>query len=178
MAIVVVEGPDGSGKTNLIRNLRKEAKEHYLCLARMNPPTHVSEITRIVHWVEKVFFLTPNLVLDRHPLISEPIYGPLLRGENLLEGHWNTDDIRQHFATVISRVIYCRPPTSVIYRELQKDEQLKGVAEKIEEITHQYDCVMKLLNHWGVRVVKYDWTAEKAREQDNISLDRIFFGAP
>lgn len=168
--IVVVEGPDGAGKSTLIDNLRLSCDRHYLTLRRNGPPKDVGEISSCVRWVEKAAN-SVTLMLDRHPLISEPIYGGILRGSNLLEGTYNLEDIRAHFLEFIDRVVYCRPPTSVIVRKMHDNPQLQGVVENIYLISKQYDYAMEMLKHWGVNVIEYDWTNEGSPP-----IDFLFFG--
>lgn len=169
--IVVVEGPDGSGKSTLIDNLRLTCSRHFVSLRRSGPPKNADELTSIIRWMTRMEVSLVPLICDRYPLISEPIYGNAIRGTNLLDGIYDVDAQKAIFKSV-DRVIYCRPPTSVIYHKIHANPQLKGVVEKIEEITQNYDHVMKLLAHWGVHVTWYDWTAH-----GNILLDAMFFGS-
>lgn len=173
--IVVVEGPDGGGKSTLIDNLRLESKRHYVALRRSGAPDNADEIVTVVNWMNRMSIGMVPLICDRHPLISEPIYGQTLRGSSLLDGVYSVDDIKENFLDHVSRVIYCRPPTGVILKKMQENHQLKGVHEHIEEITRKYDHTMRLITHWGVRVFQYDWSAE--REGDQWNLDELFFGA-
>lgn len=179
MTVIVVEGPDGAGKSTLIDNLRLSGAKHYVSLQRSGPPKRLEEIQSVVRWIEK---FEPDgsgptpLILDRHPFISEAIYGPTLRGHSLLVDYYTLHDIEHHFFRFVDRVIYCRPPTSVIMQKMGNNPQLKGVTENIEEITRQYDHTMKLVRHWGVNVFEYDWSSE--REGDEWDLKHLFFGAP
>src|SRR5580692_3062319 len=174
MSIVVVEGPDGGGKSTLIDNLRLSCDRHYISLRRSGPPKFADEIHEVLGWIGRAKHLSVPLILDRHPLISEDIYGPILRGSSLLTHWYDNEEVIAIFKQTVDRVIYCRPPTNVIYNKLHANPQLKGVAEKIGEITQQYDFTMKLLEHWGVHVIWYDWTAE--HEGDSANLGVMFFG--
>lgn len=171
--IVVVEGPDGGGKSTLIDNLRLSCDRHYVSLRRSGPPKTLEEINHIVRWIEQHdpdgTRPTP-LILDRHPFISESIYGPALRGNSLLTDYYTLHDIEYHFARFINRVIYCRPPTSTILKKMHDNPQLKGVTERIEMITERYDQVTRLIRNWGVNVIEYDWTIEITPP------DTLFFG--
>ena len=159
MTVIVVEGPDGAGKSTLIDNLRLSTDRHYVSMRRSGPPKEANEIGCIIRWIQRYSGPTP-LILDRHPFISEPIYGPILRGSSLLEGEYTVTDIEDHFRAHVNRVIYCRPPTSVIARKMHDNQQLKGVVERIDQITQRYDATMKLVRHWGINVVEYDWTVQ------------------
>lgn len=167
--IVVVEGPDGAGKSTLIDNIRLASDKHYVSLRRSGPPKRIEEITYIIRWIEKHSGPTP-LILDRHPFISEAIYGSLLRGKSLLEGYYTMYDIEEHFKVHIDHILFCRPPTETIMRKMHENPQLTGVHEKIEEIATKYDQTMLLLESWGVRIVRYDW------ERATSSLESLMFG--
>lgn len=171
MTVIVVEGPDGAGKSTLIDNLRLSSDRHYVSMRRSRPPKTLDEIVHIVRWIEKLTGPTP-LILDRHPFISESIYGGVLRGHSLLSNYYSVEDYQQHFKSFVDRVIYCRPPTSVILQKMHANPQLKGVTEKIEEITARYDQIMRLVRHWGVQVSEYDWT-----DKEPTSLPDLFFGS-
>lgn len=177
MTVIVVEGPDGGGKSTLIDNLRLSCSRHYVNLRRSGPPKMLEEIKSVVRWVEKFdpdgLGPTP-LILDRHPFISEAIYGPVLRGNSLLVDYYTMHDLEHHFCRFVDRIIYCRPPTSVIMQKMQDNPQLRGVVENIEEITRQYDHTMKLISHWGVKVFDYDWTVGACTDSRNV--EQLFFG--
>lgn len=172
--IVVVEGPDGAGKSTLIDNLRLACDRHYVTLRRSGPPKDVDEIKCIISWIERFdpSYKTP-LVLDRHPFISEAIYGNVLRGKSLLEDYYTMHDIDMHFRSHIDRVIYCRPPTSVIHDKLNANPQLKGVREHIDRIVRTYDSTMRYIEHAGSPVIEYDWTA---KDEPGKYPEQLFFG--
>lgn len=170
--IVVVEGPDGSGKSTLIDNLRLSCDRHCVTLGRSGRPKDLDEIKCVVSWIEKYSGPTP-LLMDRHPFISEAIYGNVLRGKSLLQDYYTMHDIDMHFRTSIDLVIYCRPPTSVIYHKLNANPQLKGVREHINEIVRMYDSTMRYIEHAGARVVEYDWT----NNEKSVSPEQLIFGA-
>lgn len=180
MSIVVVEGPDGSGKSTLIKNLRGATDRYYVTLHNAGPPRDVLNVQCVTNWIERMSFGRVPLVCDRISLISEPIYGEVLRRENILEDSYTVDDIKNWLLTNIERVIYCRPSTSVIIKGLETEKQLEGVIERIERITQQYDWTMQLLRHWGVRVINYDWTGAKLTQEfagRTCDLNNLFFGA-
>ena len=172
--IVVVEGPDGAGKTTLIRNLRQATDRYYVTLHNSGPPHSILNVQCVTNWIEKMSGGRVPLICDRISLISEPIYGVELRGENILEGTYTVDDVAIFLAKHVDRIIYCRPPTSVIEDHLRREPQLQGVISSIREITARYDNVMKMLRHWGVKVIEYDWTEEF--QEGHPDLDHLFFG--
>lgn len=176
--IVVVEGPDGAGKSTLIDNLRVQSKRHFVALRRSGPPDHPAEITSVINWINTMRDGLVPLICDRHPLISEPIYGMTLRGSNILSNVYSVEDLKSMFK-YIDRVIYCRPPDRTILSKMHENAQLKGVTEHIEKIIDLYDKTMMLLEEWGVRVIAYDWTgADLTRKFTGRTCDlhNLFFG--
>lgn len=171
MSIVVVEGPDGSGKSTLIKNLRNATSRYYITLGSGGPPQNVLNVQCVTNWITRMSVGRVPVVCDRLSLISEPIYGEILRDENIFNGTYTTEDIKSLLLEHIDRVIYCRPPTSVILREIEKEKQLKGVWANISAIAHKYDYTMKMLQHWGVKVIWYDWS-----QNPSWDLDQLFFG--
>lgn len=171
--IVVVEGPDGAGKSTLIDNLRLSCEKHYVTLRRSGPPKDLEEIKCIVSWIERFHPSYPTpLIMDRHPFISEAIYGNLLRGQSLMQDYYQMHDIDMHFRGHINRIIYCRPPSGIIHKKLHENPQLKGVVERIDEIIRMYDSTMRYINHAGCPVVEYDWSAG----HEPSYLEALFFG--
>lgn len=157
MPNIIVEGPDGAGKTTLTEMLRERVKRRYFVMLRHS--------CRPYTWADAIAFLdlinrTPiqlTMVIDRHPIISEPIYGPILRGKDLLEAQsdeWKLSVI-QHTSDF---VVYCRPPRGTIIENLSKQPQLAGVAEKIDQLIEAYDIAIERLRAARVRVYVYDWT--------------------
>src|SRR5215211_3588455 len=77
--LIIVEGPDGSGKTTLIEKLASEF--NFPVMPRVvNKDTEA--MVDLVKWTEED--LTKGFgprIYDRHRLISEPIYGSVVRHE-------------------------------------------------------------------------------------------------
>lgn len=137
--MIIVEGPDGGGKTTLIKLLKEELQ---LPVA----PRVVSKNTRpalvdLKSWVdnnlEEGFQKT---IFDRHRLISEPIYGPILRYNQ--EPGFN--DIKwlgprlDRFYSIEPIIIYCLPPWTEVFSNIEFDRDNEAVREKIEAIYSAY----------------------------------------
>lgn len=159
MRHIIVEGPDGSGKGNLIRDLR----------AHLGLPLHP-------RFVQSVGGPPPDLdvmvmadcntpafndghhtwVYDRHPLISEPIYGPIVRGEMLGSFRlpsW-VDRMRVRVAQR-SLVVFCIPPYVEVYNNVHGPiEHMEGVDKRIYEIYGEYSRTHKL---WPGPFIVHDY---------------------
>jgi len=157
---VVVEGTDGSGKSSLIQELRRQCPASLLVLSRSRPPETLSEVLSFLRWVDG-YVSNPPLVLDRYPLISEPIYGPLFRGTNLLAGI--KADV---FLTRMNKIIYCRPPVDRILANVQRTrlDQMAGVVDHTAELIEQYDRQFADLIVRGYPVVFFDYTRHTVKD--------------
>lgn len=139
--MIIVEGPDGAGKTTLISKLRVLTK---LEVSPRVVSKDAESMVDLKRWTEEnVRAGFQNLIFDRHRLISEPIYGPVLRkipepGFNDLE--WFLDQITSFYLTR-PVIIYCLPPFSVVWGNVMKDDDNKifhAEGEKLSLIYRSY----------------------------------------
>ena len=151
--IIVVEGPDNSGKTTLSTRLAKDLGAIYL-------KTHVRPVTNAVlrEYVRmtREFAISFNvLILDRHHAISEVIYGPILRG-----GH-NLDMFEATLACDGLHAIYCRQPPDTLGYWNPNIPQLPGVKENIQKIWEGYERVFRgPSKRIFASVREYDYTTD------------------
>ena len=152
--LAVIEGPDGSGKTTLIETLRRELGLYFWVMRPSRPPSELYEIMEVLTWVSRRPWVQA-IVMDRHPGISEPIYGPLLRNVNLLEKMPPSlvlDDI--------DFIIYCRPPLDTILENVGRSRavQMAGVVDHTPELVAAYDAKIADTVCLDVPVYVYDYT--------------------
>jgi energy-coupling factor transporter ATP-binding protein EcfA2 len=152
--MIVVEGPDGSGKTTLVKKI---AGTLDLPVARRVVTKQATAMTDLQTWVDDN--LNAGLkatVYDRHRLISEPIYGPVLR-RSPAPGF---DDWRwlmyrqQKFRNLRPLVIFCLPPLNTVRECVQEDDDNKVVWDHIDTIYWLYHNAITL---WDDALV-FDWT--------------------
>ena len=143
--IYLIEGPDGAGKTTLVRDVIKAKGAIPLprnCTSLEGPKT--DSLEKYLRWTVNEF---PRMardyqlyVLDRHPCISELIYGPALRGHaemgNSPSLFWRAFSTLKQNADVI----YCLPPWEDVQANLRasSEGQMPGVAAQGRELYEAY----------------------------------------
>ncbi len=147
--VIILEGPDGGGKTTLARRLKNE---YHYTIVKTNAPapsenvfkTYTNTLLEAIDGGERVVF-------DRHYL-GERVYGPLLRGGNSI-GDQGIALIERLIAANDVRVVICCPRWSTLmsgWRE--KDDLLK----KESQLRSVRDAYMSEARRLGLTV--YDWT--------------------
>lgn len=120
--MIVVEGPDGAGKTTFIELLSK-----YIDLPVA--PRVVSKDTEAMvdlrEWVhDNVQKGWQEVIFDRHRLISEPIYGPTLRSEfepGFSDLGWFYAMLEK-FYSCKPVIVYCLPPFSTVWENVMSSD--------------------------------------------------------
>lgn len=150
-----MEGMDNTGKTTLLEKLAT-AFDPPLPLTKSPGPKTTEEA---IAWVTKEMNREEPMLYDRHPMISEFVYGPLLRNFNSLATA-KGKKLMLEFYLKHPMVIYCRPPESAIFNFGDRD-QMEGVIENRKKLLAQYDRIMRtrvmLLTPW---YIVYDWTGK------------------
>lgn len=120
--MIVVEGPDGAGKTTLLKNL---SQAWGLPIAPRVVGKDTKAMASVSAWVEaNVAKGWQPMLFDRHRLISEPVYGPLLRGVNqdphFLDLSWMMTQLGRFYAGQ-PLIIYCIPRLDVVINNCMND---------------------------------------------------------
>jgi hypothetical protein len=104
--IVIVEGPDGAGKTQLARQL---AQDHQLLYHHEGPPpVGVDPLHHYGSILEHARYVPSGIVFDRFAL-GERVYGPMLRGKDGLgEDGWRI--FTRLLKAADATTILCLPP--------------------------------------------------------------------
>jgi hypothetical protein len=158
--MLIVEGPDGAGKTTLVQKLMADTSWPLAEKVVQSDTTHDIDLQ---HWVNdnlaKGFHRT---IYDRHRLISEPIYGPVLRSQQAPgfgELAWLSEaQFRFHHIDPI--IIWCLPPHDEVWSNVQDDEDNEVVADHIEQIYWLYHNAAAQwpgkLMVWNYTITNYD----------------------
>lgn len=141
--MIFIEGPDNSGKTTLCEAIKSLGIE-------TSHRTKEGTSNRI-NFDANVQLTRTQVVFDRSRVISEIVYGSVIRGKvNVNEG------TIANFLNTKPLVIYCRPEDWRILSNKGRS-QMEGVLSNHSEIIQQYDDVMASMKRYGVRVHEYDY---------------------
>lgn len=159
--MIILEGPDGGGKTTLLNRLCKDTglPAHERASDSVAGPK-----VDLYAWTVRDMHSWRNSkvsIYDRHPLTSEHIYGPTVRHDlrpGFEMGNAYLAEMRRQLRTQ-ALVLICLPPFEVVEQNVKNEiEQMPGV---IENIRHIYDCYVAMLHVWPLdsHIARYDYTA-------------------
>jgi hypothetical protein len=157
MMHLVLEGPDGGGKTRLAEAICDQFPT--MKSAEKASTSKTGPIRNLAAWTRAQFDVMDKsicpLLYDRHPVISEPIYGPLVRGgaqPGFQPSPWLSTARLQMYSRTF--VIWCIPPLEEVQKAVIDGRDMPGVAENIEKIHAEYLRIMPL---WSGRGMRYNF---------------------
>jgi len=195
---IIVEGFDNCGKTTLIKQLMEKFPED---LRMIKPPGPFSSREVLLDWLNPSLESLKNpdpqdkiTIFDRYPLISEPIYGPGVRGFSMI----TEEEILKGLGTLMGStqpvlLILCCPPSTTVFNFGER-EQMEGVIEKSHKLLDRYNKYIRELseiiyyynmsNEHNSSLVTfyYDWTVPDSFEwvsaliQNHINQVRVKIG--
>lgn len=159
--MIIVEGPDGAGKTTLIEYLSKTTGTPQAPRAVSSDAVAQLDIRSYVETQLSQGFR--NLLFDRFALISGPIYGAQTGMAHPNEVFADLDwviDMERQFLLSRALVVYCLPPLEEVKYNLGKDRASQAVVgsyHNLEVIYWSYRARAALDVARGVGEV-YDYT--------------------
>lgn len=164
--MIIVEGPDGGGKTTLIKKIQEAYPDLEVAPRVVSKDTEA--MVDMQDWVNRNLAEGPQYKLfDRHRLISEFIYGPILRQQQhpgFNSPIWVHHSLRR-FRELRPVVIYCIPPLEVVMANIVGDEDNQRVWDHIMGIHAAYIHKATIDNltgnfYEGVYSMIYDYTTD------------------
>lgn len=153
--LIVVEGMDNTGKTTLVNKLAH--KTGYTVIPSRGP-----DKDQVREWLKMALqkAMEDDVIFDRISLVSEEIYGPLLRGGSVFEPkEW--DKLWAQFMLMNPAIIYCRPPREAIYGSISDREQMEGVSSNCSTLVDGYDYFFRMvLQNHSTPFHVYDYTTD------------------
>ena len=150
--IIIIEGPDGSGKTTLAQKLSKQTG--YPVVHRSQPKND-EEKQRMFREYMVAIEAGKNVIFDRC-WYSEMAYGPVMRDDSVIsypEMYLLEEKLAKHGALII----YCPDkPKTLWQRATKRGEDYITDFGTFERICTNFDIIMQCVPH-HIPVVKYDY---------------------
>lgn len=168
--MIIVEGPDGAGKTTLINQL---SERFGIPIEPRVVSTEGTTEVDLANWVEERNELGFQARLyDRHRLISNPIYSPILQRASqdaFRNRDWVIRATYNFYNRVDPYIIYCLPPLEVVRANIQADSTNHWLLDGIDAIYEAYIARAALDNALGAdKTIIYDYTTD-GREDDPLA---------
>ena len=156
--VILIEGPDGSGKTTLAGQLMLLGFG-YVHMSVPRPARNP-----LTYWLARFKGRPHPLVIDRMHW-SEDVYGPLTRGGSALSDldRWVLEGwLMAHDA----KIVLCLPPVEAVLENVALDSGAPNHADAglVRAVYEEYRLGRDVPGHWptSLPVLNYDYTAEKA----------------
>lgn len=136
--MIIVEGPDGGGKTTLLRNLMQQFPSIPLHERASRSGSEGGPVDHLYDWAHTDVMswnAQPLSFYDRHPLISEYIYGPVIRQS--IDAKFLDTNLRRLLMRR-ALVIVCLPPLDAVRRSVSAERDMPGVRTHIDTIWELY----------------------------------------
>lgn len=134
---IVLEGPDNSGKSTLARVLSEKLQRPIY--ASEGPEKYPGEL---IERIERYRGLN-NVIFDRHPCISDPIYGMFRSQRSSLAGGYEA-----RFYAEQPLLIYCDPLDRGMQGHVEKKHD---TAEHIDLIMRHHHAILNMYRLWAIQ---------------------------
>lgn len=159
---LIVEGFDGTGKDTLIEAIRGLFPDHTL-----HPRASTSlggPVSELADWVDDDLAHLdrddcPAYIYNRHPLISEPIYGPYREINRGVAKRFDDPDWlanRRRIMAANSTLIICEPHFSIVDATLKRQGRQAHMPGVFENRLTLYTAYTRLV--WPGLHMRYNWT--------------------
>lgn len=149
--IIIIEGPDGSGKTMLAEKLSKQTK--YPIIHRSQPKNE-EEKKRMMGEYLQLVRSSKNVILDRC-WYSEMAYGPVMRDASVLS-YPQMYELEEQLAKTGAIIIYATGSKTALWQRCQRrGEDYITSRDNFNAICDNFDDIMKAPHH--IPVVKYEY---------------------
>jgi thymidylate kinase len=161
--VIILEGPDGSGKTQLAKWLAEVYQLTYLRYPRLSSVSGPDGPGIIEWWDEQIAANDPTCIYDRCFYISEPIYQLATPGRELIADPQVMVHGVNRLANFAPFFIFCLPPWEVTLSNIGTRDRLDGVDDAaLKKIWWAYHTAYA---HWSEilyhTVMVWDYTQDK-----------------
>jgi hypothetical protein len=143
---IVLEGPDGSGKTTLAQYLVKNWGYRYV---HQGQPTHENMLVEYARiFLEEITQDLRPVVFDRLH-VGELVYGPLFRGRDRMFGLRGLKLLNMLLVAKGARTIFCMPPYEVVRKNWVARLKIEMVKEEkpFQEVYERYRDFLSYADH-------------------------------
>lgn len=154
--VIILEGCDGTGKTNLLGELSRDLMIPVHAKASTSTGGPVKNIWEWAETDVKTMHRMTFSIYDRHPLVSELIYGPIIRKS--VDERFRSDEgteLCKLFAESVL-IVFCDPGYLEVKKNIEANPHMPGVTEHWEQI---YEMYQTLMQYWPGEVVRWDYRA-------------------
>jgi len=142
---IVVEGLDGTGKSTLASALHQNNPSALKFVSE--GPATPNEFWRRNAILRELCESKSDVICDRHPAISEHVYGDICRNTGpLIRSHLVIALLEEHS---IDRIVYCRSRLSTLKIEARDDDSDREMTELVKKnlmfLHFRYEALMALL---------------------------------
>lgn len=149
--IIIIEGPDGSGKTTLANKLSKQTG--YPVVHRSAPKSD-EEKAAMMNMYKQAIKESKNIIFDRC-WYSEMAYGPIMRDTSVISFP-EMYELEKQLAKRGALIIYCTDTPEVLWRRAtQRGEDYIKDYGIFVDICKAFDSIMSVPHH--IPVVKYGY---------------------
>lgn len=137
--MIVCEGMDGTGKSTLIKKLN--ADTGLPIHPRAVEDQTGKPVSDLFEWAKNDVLNWPNKPMslyDRHPFVSEYIYGPITRGGVALGFRTPQAKFLLNKFFQGAHIIFCVTDAQSIHENLRRTAQMDGVNENVQELYMAY----------------------------------------
>ena len=157
MSLIILEGPDGAGKSTLIEKL---AHDFEYPIYRSGGPKDPETMLNVLAEMEILAKAPQTYLCDRTPWISEIIYSLGLGRAPVLD-----IEVFKDYYKLPQRIIYCNLDTpermltnmSLAYKPHKPKDHTKAVIENHKFICELYEDLMGDIEVQGIDIFEYDW---------------------
>lgn len=183
MSLIIIEGPDSTGKSTLAAELQRSMALDGVSVecSHPGPPPSSFEASVLLssRAITKAADTERVFITDRVTAVSEIIYGPLR--QSFIERGGLTRDIPALFSALVNLIendakfIYCKrsgcafDSTKHVASANDTAETLNALEQHADSIDQAYDALFRIISHIGGDVTQYSYS-ENFDKQLNLEI--------
>ena len=160
--LVIVEGPDGAGKSTLIQNL--VALGGFVSAHTGGPPRDKQDLEDKLAKVTASLDAagSDTLVLDRHPAVSDPIYSKVTGSRSFA----TPGELGEQVEALNPVFVYCRGSADSMRANISKSPKVHKPQEHLLKVIQKHGEIVKLYDAFFAQTphIRYDWQKDSVLE--------------